>query len=123
MLMLAVKPTPSTQLHQFGTIRGLPLGDSGRVYSVSEIEEKPSVDHAMNHLVTPGLPEGRFLCHFGIHVFSSAIFDCLRVMTRIQGPTNGSGYLAIAYSGQVILYRVDDTGSLGWIFWRRRTWM
>ena len=33
-------------------------------------------------------------------------------MTRIQGPTNGSGYLAIAYGGQVRLYRVDDTGSL-----------
>jgi hypothetical protein len=36
------------------------------------------------------------------------------VMTRIQGPTNGSGYLAIIYNEQVMLYRVDDTGSLGW---------
>jgi hypothetical protein len=34
------------------------------------------------------------------------------VMTRIQGATNGSGYLAIAYSGQVKLYRTDDNGSL-----------
>ena len=38
------------------------------------------------------------------------------VMTRMQGPANGSGYLAFAYSGQVMLYRVDDTGSLGWNF-------
>jgi len=36
------------------------------------------------------------------------------VMTRIQGPTNGSGYLAIAYGGTVRLYRVDDNGSLNW---------
>ena len=36
------------------------------------------------------------------------------VMTRIQGPTNGSGYLAIAYAGTVWLYRVDDNGSLNW---------
>jgi hypothetical protein len=36
------------------------------------------------------------------------------VMTRIQGPTNGSGYLAFAYNGAVWLYRVDDNGSLGW---------
>ena len=36
------------------------------------------------------------------------------VMTRMQGPTNGSGYLAFAYAGQVQLYRVDDNGSLGW---------
>ena len=36
------------------------------------------------------------------------------VMTRIQGPTNGSGYLAFAYAGQVWLYRVDDNGQLNW---------
>jgi hypothetical protein len=36
------------------------------------------------------------------------------VMTRIQGATNGSGYLAIAYAGQVQFYRVDDNGSLNW---------
>jgi hypothetical protein len=34
------------------------------------------------------------------------------VMTRIQGPTHGSGYLAIAYAGTVRLYRVDDNGGL-----------
>ena len=45
------------------------------------------------------------------------------VMTRIQGATNGSGYLAIAYSGQVMLYRVDDNGSLNWNLLKRPTWM
>ncbi|MFZ0690993.1 MAG: hypothetical protein WAM68_14260 [Acidobacteriaceae bacterium] len=35
------------------------------------------------------------------------------VMTRIQGANSGSGYLAIANSGEVYLYRVDDGGSLG----------
>ena len=34
------------------------------------------------------------------------------VMTRVQGSANGSGYLAIAYAGQVRLYRTDDRGSL-----------
>ncbi len=34
------------------------------------------------------------------------------VMTRVQGPGNGSGYLAIAYSGMVELYRADDSGGL-----------
>ena len=33
-------------------------------------------------------------------------------MTRVQGASNGSGYLAIAYAGQVRLYRTDDTGGL-----------
>ena len=34
------------------------------------------------------------------------------VATRIQGASNGSGYLAIAYAGEVRLYRADDNGSL-----------
>jgi hypothetical protein len=34
------------------------------------------------------------------------------VMTRVQARTNGSGYLAIAYAGEVRLYRTDDTGTL-----------
>ena len=34
------------------------------------------------------------------------------VATRIQGATNGSGYLAIVYAGQVRLYRTDDSGGL-----------
>ena len=34
------------------------------------------------------------------------------VMTRVQGTGNGSGYLAIAYAGQVTLYRTDDNGGL-----------
>ena len=36
------------------------------------------------------------------------------VTTRVQGPTNGSGYLAIAYAGQVRLYRMDDSGSMSY---------
>src|SRR5260370_34315234 len=36
------------------------------------------------------------------------------VMSRMEGATNGGGYLAFAYAGQVWLYRVDDNGSLDW---------
>ena len=36
------------------------------------------------------------------------------VLTRIQGSSNGSGYLAIAYAGEVRLYRADDTGSVNY---------
>jgi hypothetical protein len=37
------------------------------------------------------------------------------VMTRVQGAANGSGYLAIAYAGQVRLYRTDDNGGLNFV--------
>lgn len=36
------------------------------------------------------------------------------VATRIQGPTNGSCYLAFAYNGQVQFWRADDFGGLSW---------
>jgi hypothetical protein len=38
------------------------------------------------------------------------------VATRVQGGGNGSGYLAIAYAGEVQLYRTDDSGSLNFTF-------
>ena len=34
------------------------------------------------------------------------------VATRVQGAANGSGYLAIAFAGEVRLYRTDDSGAL-----------
>jgi hypothetical protein len=34
------------------------------------------------------------------------------VTTRVQSGSNGSGYLAIVYAGEVRLYRADDAGSL-----------
>jgi hypothetical protein len=37
------------------------------------------------------------------------------VATRIQGAGNGSGYLAIAYAGEVRLYRTDDAGGLNFV--------
>ena len=37
------------------------------------------------------------------------------VATRVQSATNGSGYLAIAYAGEVRLYRTDDSGSLNFV--------
>ena len=38
------------------------------------------------------------------------------VATRLQGASNGSGYLAIAYAGEVRLYRADDSGGLTFTF-------
>jgi UTP--glucose-1-phosphate uridylyltransferase len=104
--MSAVKRTPTSQLHLFGTIRGVPVEKSDRVYSVAEIEEKPSVDHAMRHLLTRGLPPGEFLCHFGMHVFSSAIFDCLDHL--IRNDVRSRGEIQLTTAQQLLQNRVRD---------------
>ena len=46
------------------------------------MQEKPTLERPAPHLRTPGLPEGEYLCFFGIHVFPPAIFECLEHLFR-----------------------------------------
>ena len=79
----AVKRTPEERLHLFGTVQGRPIGDpTDRLYEVTAIREKPSPDYADEHLRTPGLRRGEYLCFFGMQVFTPAIFDCLEYHVR-----------------------------------------
>jgi UTP--glucose-1-phosphate uridylyltransferase len=80
--------------------------NSDRVYSIAAIEEKPSVDHAMKHLVTQGLAPGEFLCHFGMHVFSAAIFDCLDHL--IRNDIRSRGEIQLTTAQQLLQNRVHD---------------
>lgn len=66
--------------------------------------------NALGRLVTPSI---------GANQYAEITYDqdpgassWVGVMTRIQGPGNGSGYLAIVYAGEVRLYRADDAGGL-----------
>lgn len=73
----SVKPTPERLLHLFGTVRGEPLDGEEDTYRVTAMAEKPSIERAERELRTPGLRTGEYLCFFGMHVFTPAIFDCL----------------------------------------------
>lgn len=73
-----VQQTPDDKLHLFGTVTGRPLGSDPPTYEVSEIKEKPSLDYAAEHLQTPGVKRGYYLCFFGMHVFPPTIFECLQ---------------------------------------------
>ena len=70
----------------------------------------PATD--MARLTTPAVSADQFSeITFDQNLGSSS---WVGVTTRIQGANNGSCYLAIAYDGQVRLYRTDDSGSLSW---------
>lgn len=75
-----VQPTVEKLLHLFGTIAGKPIDASKGLYKAELIVEKPSVDFAREKLVTPGLPAGNYLAHFGMWVFSPRIFDSLEYL-------------------------------------------
>jgi len=81
-VVTAVQPTLERQLHLFGTIRGQPIDPQKGIYKAELIIEKPSIETAREKLVTPGLPAGNYLAHFGMHVFSPRIFDSLEYLIK-----------------------------------------
>jgi UTP--glucose-1-phosphate uridylyltransferase len=77
-----VQPTVERLLHLFGTIKGEPVDAAHGVYRAKLIVEKPTVAFARENLVTPGLPAGNYLAHFGMWAFSPRIFDSLEYLIK-----------------------------------------
>jgi UTP--glucose-1-phosphate uridylyltransferase len=72
-----VQRTGEDLLHLFGALTGRIVDADPYVYEVSEIKEKPDQDYAEEHLRTPGLRRGEYLCFFGMHVLPPAIFELI----------------------------------------------
>ena len=75
-----VQPTLERLLHLFGVIRGEPIDPARGIFKAELIIEKPPIETARQKLVTPGLPAGNYLAHFGMHVFSPRIFDSIEYL-------------------------------------------
>ena len=65
-------------LHLYGTISGKPVSHIPRLYEVTELKEKPTVEYAREHLAIEGLPAGEYLCIFGQYILTPNIFDCIQ---------------------------------------------
>jgi UTP--glucose-1-phosphate uridylyltransferase len=72
-----VQRTAEELLHLFGTVAGRRIGGSPDVYEIAEIKEKPTEEYAEEHLRTPGMPRGQYLCFFGLHVLPPSVFDAI----------------------------------------------
>ena len=83
-------------LPRVGVMRGRPLKDQPGLYVSELIVEKPSLERAQQDLVTPGLPAGRWLAHFGNYVFAPAIMDVLDTMVRQDDRVGGEIQMAAA---------------------------
>ena len=74
----SVMRAPEASIFRYGILAGCPVPNTEPpVYEITTMVEKPTVEYARAHLQTPGLPDGEYLAHFGIHAFTPAIFDCL----------------------------------------------
>lgn len=72
-----VQVTRESLIRNYGTLAGRRLEQMQGVYQIERIIEKPAISKAELELITPGLRTGHYLCFFGIHVLTPAIFDIL----------------------------------------------
>jgi UTP--glucose-1-phosphate uridylyltransferase len=78
----AVQATREHLIHQYGTVSGKRLHSRPDVWVIDEILEKPTPTLAELRLQVSGLRAGHYLCFFGMHVLTPAIFDLLDDLVR-----------------------------------------
>lgn len=84
----AVQATRESQLPYFGAVGGRLVPGGRKLYEVETVIEKPSPTEAEKHLLVPGLRAGHYLCFFGMHVLTPAIFELL---AELDAASEGKG--------------------------------
>jgi UTP--glucose-1-phosphate uridylyltransferase len=92
----AVQATREHLIHQYGTVAGKRLHDRPEVWVIDEIIEKPTPTLAELRLQAPGLRAGHYLCFFGMHVLTPAIFELLDDLVRRDAREAGQIQLTTA---------------------------
>jgi len=73
----AVQPTHEGQLQYYGTIGGSLVPGRRGLTAVERVLEKPTPTVAEQQCLVPGLRAGYYLCFFGMHVLTPALFTLL----------------------------------------------
>jgi UTP--glucose-1-phosphate uridylyltransferase len=73
----AVQATREHMLPYYGTVGGRRVPGRTDLYEVETVLEKPTPSEAEQKLLVPGLRTGHYLCFFGMHVFTPALFEAL----------------------------------------------
>jgi UTP--glucose-1-phosphate uridylyltransferase len=81
----AVQATHESKLPYFGAVGGRLVAGRQRLYEIEEVLEKPTPTEAEQKLIVPGLRAGRYLCFFGMHVFTPTVMQLLTEM--VEGAT------------------------------------
>lgn len=72
-----VQITRESLLPYYGAIGGQPVPGKSGFYQVETVLEKPTPTEAEQRLIVPGLRAGQYLCFYGMHVLTPAIFAIL----------------------------------------------
>jgi UTP--glucose-1-phosphate uridylyltransferase len=92
----AVQATREHLIHHYGTLTGKRLPNRSDVYTIDEIVEKPDPTTAELRLQVPGLRAGHYLCFFGMHVLTPAVFVLLDDLVRRDVREGGQVQLTTA---------------------------
>lgn len=85
----AVQATHESKLPHYGAVGGRLVPGRKGLYEISQVLEKPTPTEAEQSLVVPGLRAGHYLCFFGMHVLTPAVFALLDEAVRRAGPAGG----------------------------------
>jgi len=93
----AVQVTRENLLPLYGTVGGQPVAGKPDIYRVETVLEKPTPTEAEQRLIVPGLRSGQYLCFYGMHVLTPAIFEILETLLAQSpaGRTSLSAALAL----------------------------
>lgn len=72
-----VQITPVQMLKHFGALTGHLIDQPYNIFKATHIYEKPTPEYARRNLSVECLNNDEFLCFFGMHIFTSRIFDML----------------------------------------------
>jgi UTP--glucose-1-phosphate uridylyltransferase len=76
----SVQITRENLLPYFGAVGGQPVAGKSGFYRIDTVLEKPTPTQAEQSLIVPGLRSGQYLCFYGMHVLTPALFDILATM-------------------------------------------
>lgn len=85
----AVQATHESKLPHYGAVGGKLVPGRKGLYEISQVLEKPTPTEAEQKLVVPGLRAGHYLCFFGMHVLTPAVFALLDEEVQRAGRSGG----------------------------------
>ena len=110
----AVMRTLEDVLHLFGAVAGKQVSENPRLYEVTEIKEKPSVEYAEKRLRTDGVPLGEYLCFFGQYILTADVFTYIKYLVdkdiRERGEIQLTSALEMARKEQGVSYAYETDG-------------
>ena len=96
----AVQVTHESFLPRYGTVGGQQVPGQPGLYRVDKVLEKPTPTQAEQYLIVPGLRSAQYLCFYGMHVLTPAIFGILSAMLAIPGDGRASLSAALSQLAQ-----------------------